>query len=267
MEHFFKHTADYIRDLKSNGKYSFRNEDLKSVLNKSQKNINKDLDRLKQKGEIYNVRRGFYIIIPDHYKNMGLLPVELFADDLMKFIGKNYYVGLYSAAMFHGAAHQQPQEFYIINESPNVRNVKKEKLIINFSEKKNFPKYGIEEKKTDTGYLKISGQELTFLDLIYFEKPLGGLNRIISILIELAQEMKVSLFRKALKNQFPITLYQRAGYILENVIQENELANAVEDHLSDIVYRITLLNPKGKEMGFIDQKWKVQINIQLESDL
>ena len=63
MEHFYKHTADYIGDLKSNGKYSFRNEDLGYVLNKSQKNINKDLERLKQKGEIYNVRRGFYLII------------------------------------------------------------------------------------------------------------------------------------------------------------------------------------------------------------
>jgi predicted transcriptional regulator of viral defense system len=198
---------------------------------------------------------------------MGLLPVELFADDLMKFIGKNYYVGLYSAAMFHGAAHQQPQEFYIINESPNVRDVKKENLIIHFSEKNNFPEYGIEEKKTDTGYLKISGHELTFLDLVYFEKPMGGLNRIISVLIELAEEMKVGLFRKVLKNQFPITIYQRTGYILENVIRENELANAVKEHLSNKEYRNTLLNPSGKEVGMIDQKWKVYINIQLESDL
>lgn len=267
MKHFYSHTADYIRDLKSNGKYSFISEDLKGVLNKSQKNINKDLDRLKQKGEIFNVRRGFYIIIPDHYKNMGLLPIELFADDLMKFIGKNYYVGLFSAAMLHGAAHQQPQEFYIINESPNVRNVKKENLTIHFSEKKNFPDYGIEEKKTDTGYLRISGRELTFLDLIYFEKPIGGLNRIISVLIELAEEMKVSLLRKALKNQFPITVYQRAGYILEHIIQKNELAKAVKEHLSGREHRITLLNPSGKEMGMIDKKWKVQINIQLESDL
>jgi predicted transcriptional regulator of viral defense system len=267
MKRFFNHTADYVSDLKSNGKYSFRKEDLGGVLNKSQKNINKDLERLRQKGEIYNVRRGFYIVIPDHYKNMGLLPVELFADDLMKFIGKDYYVGLYTAAMFHGAAHQQPQEFYIVNESPNIRNVRKEKLSIHFSEKKNFPEYGIEEKKTDTGYLKISARELTFLDLIYFEKPMGGLNRIISVLIELVEEIKVGQFRKTLKNHFPSTVYQRAGYILEHVIQENELANAVKEHLSNKEYRNTLLNPTGKQTGMIDQKWKVQINIQLESDL
>ncbi|MBU2651401.1 MAG: type IV toxin-antitoxin system AbiEi family antitoxin [Bacteroidetes bacterium] len=267
MENSYRHTVDYIDDLKSNGKYSFRSEDLGNVLSKSTRNIKKDLDRLKNKGEIYNVRRGFYIIIPDQYRNMGLLPVELFADDLMKFIGKKYYVGLYSAAMLHGAAHQQPQEFYVVNESPNIRNVKKDNLIINFSEKKNFPESGIEDKKTDTGFLKVSGKELTFLDLIYYEKLLGGLNRIISILIELSEEMKVGLFRKAIKNKFPNSVYQRAGYILENAIYANEFAEIVKEHLTNKKFRNVLLNPIGKKYGPVDQKWKVQVNIQLESDL
>jgi len=32
----------------------------------------------------------------------------------MKYLHKKYYVGLYSAAMLHGAAHQQPQEYYMV---------------------------------------------------------------------------------------------------------------------------------------------------------
>ncbi|MDT8394657.1 MAG: type IV toxin-antitoxin system AbiEi family antitoxin [Bacteroidales bacterium] len=267
MEHSYRHTTDYIDDLKSNGKYSFRIEDLNIVLTKDNKNINKDLNRLNQKGEIYNVRRGFYIIIPDQYRNMGLVPVELFVNDLMKFIGKKYYVGLYSAAMLHGAAHQQPQEFYIINESPNIRNIKKDKLIINFSEKKSFPEYGVEEKKTDTGFIQISGKELTFLDLIFYEKSMGGLNRIISVLIELSDEMKPGLFRKVLKNDFPISVCQRAGYILEEVIGNFEIADLIKEHLSKKDFRTTLLSLSGKKSGSFDKKWKVQVNIQLESDL
>lgn len=267
MEHSYRHTTEFINYLKSSGKYSFRGEDLNSNLSKSAKNINKDLHRLKSKGEIYNIRRGFYIIIPDQYRNMGLVPVELFADDLMKFIGKKYYVGLYSAAMLHGAAHQQPQEFYIINESPNIRNVKKDRLVINFSEKKSFPEYGIEEKKTDTGFLQTSGQELTFLDLIFYGKSMGGLNRIISILIELSDEMKPGLFRKVLKNNFPISVCQRAGYILEEVIGNYEIADLIKEHLADKNFRTTPLSLSGKKSGPINQKWRVQVNIQLESDL
>ena len=267
MEHFYKHTTDYIRGLKANGKYSFSIKALSEALDKSTKNINKDLDRLKKKGEIFNIRKGFYIIIPDQYRNMGMVPVELFTDDLMKFIGRKYYVGLYSSAMLHGAAHQQPQEFIIINESPNIRNVKKDKLIINFSEKKNFPKYGIEEKKTDTGFIQISGRELTFLDLIYYEKSLGGISRVLTILIELAEDIKKSKFRKALKNQFPLTVLQRGGYLLEYLVQDYELADVIKENLAGKDIRTTLLDTSGKRSGTIDQKWKIQVNIQLESDL
>lgn len=267
MENSYRHTTDYLNDLKSNGKYSFRIEDLYSVVTKDKKNIKKDLNRLNQKGEIYNVRRGFYIIIPDQYRNMGIVPIELFVNDLMRFIGMKYYVGLYSAAMLHGAAHQQPQEFYIINESPNIRNIRKDKLVINFSEKKSFPEYGVEEKKTDTGFIHISGKELTFLDLIFYGKSMGGLNRIISVLIELSDEMKTGLFRKVLKNDFPISVYQRAGYILEEVIGNFEIANLLKEHLTNKDFRTTLLSTSGKKSGPINQKWKVQVNIQLESDL
>ena len=55
----------------------------------------------------------------------------------MKYLNKTYYVGLYSAAMFHGAAHQQPQEFYIISEKPKPRKISNDIFLINFTEKRN----------------------------------------------------------------------------------------------------------------------------------
>ncbi|MBC8321820.1 MAG: hypothetical protein H8E34_13990 [Bacteroidetes bacterium] len=54
-------------------------------------------------------------------------------------LNKGYIVGLYSAEMLHGAAHQQPQEYYLVTNSPKPRNIKKDRFIINFSEKRNFP--------------------------------------------------------------------------------------------------------------------------------
>ena len=39
---------------------------------------------------------------------MGVIPVEFYIDELMRYLIKTYYVGLYSGAMFQGAAHQQP---------------------------------------------------------------------------------------------------------------------------------------------------------------
>ena len=262
-----KHTNDFIKSLRSNGRYSFAEDELYRSVSKAKNNVRKDIDRLRSKGLIKNIRRGFYTIIPDEYSNMGVLPVDLYADNLMKYLNKQYYVGLFSAAMLHGAAHQQPQEYYIITDSPKPRSVKKERFVINFSEKKTFPIYGIEEKKTLTGYLKLSNRELTFFDIIYYVNNLGGINRIITILDELREEIKTNKFKEVVKNEFPNTVYQRAGYLLENVLQDKKLANIIENRLSKLKTRITVLNPSGKKVGEIDDKWKVQVNINIESDI
>ena len=267
MNNINKRTADYIKQLRSNGRYAFTEDDLYKSVIKPKKNIRKDIDRLREKGVIKNIRRGFYTIIPDEYSNMGILPVELYVHDLMKYLHKKYYVGLFSAAMLHGAAHQQPQEYYIVTASPKLRSVKKEKLIINFSEKSKFPAYGIEEKKTSTGYLKLSNKELTFFDLVYYVKNLGGMNRIITILDELREEIKISNFKQVLKNDFPNTVYQRAGYILDHIFHEEKLSGIIENKLSREKIRVTLLNPSGKNLGVVDNKWQVQVNRKIESEI
>jgi len=138
MSASIKHTTDFLRSIRTNGRYAFTLEDLTTNIPKPIKNIRKDLDRLRIKGEIINIRRGFYTIIPDEYKNMGVIPVEFYIDELMKYLNKTYYVGLYSAAMFHGAAHQQPQEFYIISEKPKPRRISNDIFLINFTEKETF---------------------------------------------------------------------------------------------------------------------------------
>ena len=262
-----KHTADFIRSVRTNGRYVFTIEDLMKEIPKTIRNIRKDLDRLREKGDIINVRRGFFTIIPDEYKNMGIIPVEFYIDELMKYLNKTYYVGLYSAAMFHGAAHQQPQEFYIISEKPKPRKIINESFLINFTEKRKIPLYGIEEKKTDTGYFKMSNKELTFLDLIYFEQTMGGFNRIISILEELSESINLTKMKEAVKNDFPLSVFQRAGYIAENVLDNTKLATVFENKLAKSNPRTKLLRSSGEKSGEKNGKWNLIINTEIENDL
>lgn len=262
-----KHTSDFLRTVRSNGRYAFTIDELVNVIPKPIRNIRKDLDRLKEKNEIVNIRRGFYTILPPEYQNMGVIPVDFYIDELMKYISKIYYVGLYSAAMYHGAAHQQPQEFYVISKSPKPRRIKSDDFLINFSEKKNFPLYGIEEKKTETGYFKISNKELTFLDLIYFEQSIGGYSRIVTILEELSESLNLIKMREVVKNDFPISTFQRAGYIAENILNNNKLATIFEIKLAKLNPKTVLLKSSGQQIGDKDDKWKVVINTQIDSDL
>jgi len=138
MNEQIKHTTDFLRVLRSNGKYAFTLDALINEVPKSVKNIRNDLDRLREKGEIINIRKGFYTLLPIEYQSMGAIPVEFYIDDLMDYLSKKYYVGLFSASMFHGAAHQQPQEYFVIAEAPKPRKIVNEHFIINFSEKKTF---------------------------------------------------------------------------------------------------------------------------------
>lgn len=74
--------------------------------------VKKALQRAKQKKGIALIRKEFYIIVPPEYRQLGILPPVLFIADLMRFLNRNYYTGLLNAAVFYGAAHQQPQEFF-----------------------------------------------------------------------------------------------------------------------------------------------------------
>lgn len=267
MSESIKHTSDFLRSIRTNGRYAFTLEDLTTNIPKPIKNIRKDLDRLRIKGEIINIRRGFYTIIPDEYKNMGVIPVEFYIDELMKYLNKTYYVGLYSAAMFHGAAHQQPQEFYIISEKPKPRKISNDSFLINFTEKRNFPLFGIEDKKTDTGYFKMSNIELTFLDLIYFEQSVGGYNRIMSILEELSESINLTKMKEVVKNDFPMSVYQRAGFIAENVLANTKLAAVFEYKLAKSPPTTALLKSSEEKNGEKNPKWNLIINTEIESDL
>lgn len=267
MNTAIKHTSDFLRTVRSNGRYAFTIDELINVIPKPIRNIRKDLDRLKEKNEIVNIRRGFYTILPPEYQNMGVIPVDFYIDELMKYISKIYYVGLYSAAMYHGAAHQQPQEFYVVSQSPKPRKITSDDFLINFSEKKNFPKYGIEEKKTETGYFKISSMELTFLDLIYFEQSIGGYSRLVTILEELSKSLNLIKMREIVKNDFPISTFQRAGYIAENILDNNKLASIFEIKLAKLKPKTVLLKSSGQRTGDRDDKWKVLINTQIDSDI
>jgi len=64
----------------------------------------------------------------------------------------------------------------------------------------------------------MSNIELTFLDLIYFEQSVGGYNRIMSILEELSENINLTKMKEVVKNDFPQSVFQRAGFIAENVL-------------------------------------------------
>jgi predicted transcriptional regulator of viral defense system len=181
----------WVEKQQSQGKYVFSLEKvLKEFTDQSEDAIELALNRLSKKNRVISIYKGFYLIIPPEYAAKGILPPLMFIDDLMSFIGKSYYIGLLSAAALHGAAHQQPQEFFVVTTSKQFTTKKKD-VKINYFTRKTIPEKLLEKRETEFGYVKVSSAELTAADLVYYHNRIGGLDRVCNIIMELAETIDI----------------------------------------------------------------------------
>lgn len=262
---YYNYLEEFIDSIRAKGRYAFTLSEAKEKFNISDKALNQNLFRLKTKKRIAQIRKGFYAIITPEYSSYGMLPPHLFIDDMMKSLNKKYYVGLLSAAALHGAAHQQPMEYFVITEKPALRNIQNDKLKINFYVKKEWLNEAIVQKKTDAGYINVSSPELTALDLLYFNKI--GLNRAFTTIQELSQEMKVTNLIKVATYYAQTSAIQRLGYLLGINPDNQKLVLALAKVLKNKKhFPVPLFKSKDKK-GEINETWKVIVNKTIEGDL
>ena len=70
-----------------------------------------------------------------------------------------------------------------------------------------------------------------------------------------------------LKNDFPLSVLQRFGYILEFVLHKQDLAEVIKSYISDKkIYRIPLKPGYNKKGVDLNNDWKVLINSNIETD-
>lgn len=264
----YGYLEDFINELRSNGRYAFSLPEVRNRFEQSDEAIKKALQRLKKKKEIALVRNEFYVIVTPEYRSKGMLPPSLFVSELMKFLKKEYYVGLLNAAAYYGAAHQQPQSFSVITMKPSLRNINNDNLKINFYVKKEWAKDNVEQKKVDTGYINVSSPELTALDLVYYFDQSGGHNRVATVLEELSESIDANKLLDAARQFSPITTVQRLGFLLENILGKSELSKPIKDYLKTVSYFPVLLRPQKEKSEMITgNDWKVVQNVEIETDL
>lgn len=263
----YEYLSRYLDYLRSKGRYTFTGDDVISEFNLSDEAYQKVIQRLSDKERISRLRQNFYLIIPPEYASRQTLPLGYFIDDLMKFLERDYYVGLLTAAMYHGAAHQQPQTQFVISESPYLRPIKNKQQSIIFCLKKDWNTEFITQQKTDAGYINISNPALTALDLIFYSDRIGGINRAATVLAELVYELKSGILRKTAKNFPQTTTLQRLGFLLEEVLQETTMADALFSELGNRKYYPAQLNPKNdSETHKTPNRWKIIPNMKVEID-
>jgi predicted transcriptional regulator of viral defense system len=259
--------SSWIESRQSQGLYFFTREEAINALQRSEAAFKQAAARLAKKRRIVRIYGGFFIIIPFEYASTGVLPAEWFIDDLMSYIGQPFYVGLMSAAALHGAAHQQPQQFHVVTNSP-LRNIRsKNRLSIVFFSKSRIVNVPFTQVKVQTGHIPVSTPEATALDLIRYARRIGGLDRVLTVLQELGETMEPEKLEKAAESDGKLACAQRLGFLLEKAGFPDLTRN-----LSRWIYEKnpfpSKLAPSLPGRGHIkDERWKLLVNIDVEGDL
>lgn len=171
-------------------------------------------ERLQRRHSLISPRRGLYVIVAPQFASWEAPPPSWYIDALMKHEEQPYYVGLLKAAELHGATHQAVMEFQVVT-GKRLPRIKAGRSLIAFYFRKDMESVatGIEERKTDTGAMKVSSAALTALDLLRYPQAAGGIDNIATVLKDLAAAIDgAQLAALAAAAEKPVV--QRLGHLL-----------------------------------------------------
>ncbi len=260
----------WIKDRAIHGFPTFSIEDVRETgMYSSEQILQNELYRLCSNKTIASVYRGFYVIIPVQYVLRGSVPATYYIDQLMAYLSKPYYVCMLSAAELLGAAHQRPQQFSVMTTFPKRRVVSTRNVIIDWFYREGLPEDALITKNTETGTIRISNPLLTAADLVQYQQHVGGLSRVATILEELSEQINIKSQFASLASFVKKVTWQRLGYILEHVVEENELADELYEQIRNLPGSLMYMplstsaedNPSNR-----DSRWKININVEIETD-
>ena len=259
---------DWIKELDQRGVTSFSFQQVRCEFHeRTEKSLKTDIKRLVSARRIENVYKGFYVIIPIQYQLKGIVPPSYYINELMEHLGKPYYVGLLSAAAIYGASHQRTMITQIVTTGPRTRTSNRNSLL-DWNYRQQIPKELIETRNGEMGRIYYSSAELTATDLIQFASHVGGYQRAATVIAELVDTIDINKMRTVLQHTTATTV-QRLGYLLDNILFEKDMADALYGMLKEKVgyFNAVTMSPGHPASDSPESnRWRVDMNIDIEID-
>lgn len=223
--------SSYTTRLLSEGRVVFSRAEAQRALGINSGALLDAAERLQRRKTLISPRRGFYVVVPPQFLAWGAPPPSWYIDDLMRHEGRPYYVGLLKAAELHGASHQAAMEFQVVTDK-RLPKIRAGRAAIVFYYRKDITAItaAIEERKTDTGRMKISSLELTMFDLLRYPHAGGGLSNVVTVLSDLGSRADPHKLA-ALAPAFERSVVQRLGHLLGK-LGHQESTGALYDALT-----------------------------------
>ena len=209
--------SSYVSGLLSAGQVVFTAEEVERALGIGHGAFLDAAERLQRREAVLNPRQGFYVVVPPQYASWGAPPPAWYIDALMGHEDQTYYVGLLKAAELHGATHQAVMEFQVVTAKrvPRIR-AGRSLIVFYFRKDMNAVTAGVEDRKTDTGAMKISSPALTALDLVRYPQASGGIDIVATALSDFGQKIDPEQLA-ALSAVMARPVVQRLGYLLDHL--------------------------------------------------
>lgn len=254
-----------IEELQAGGNRVFTVDEAAKHLGLPRPNTLIILSGLKKQKRIISLTKGVYSLWHPSERKWGLHPLPVI-DDLMSKKKIPYYVGLLSAADYHGAAHHKPQVLQVIVPK-QIHLRAASKLRISFYVQSQFPQKGLVKGSTAAGYFYYSSPELTALDVICYERACAGFRNVCLVIKDLINKLDAKRLREMI-TLYPIaSCVQRLGYLLEFFKAPKDLVKPLQGWVKK---KKTLapvaLTPVCPKKGRLHKIWKVIANTYVETE-
>lgn len=256
--------SEYIESLLRRGAITFSKDSAIKALGCSEIAFMRASQRLQKKGLLLRPVTGFYVIIEVEYRDAGGPPPSHYLPKLMNHLRLPYYMGLLSAASFHGSTHQAVMETQVVT-SRSLPSIEYGRSRIRFIKNKFTEKIPKQPLKTPHGEVLISSPEATLFDLLRYDQKAAGLSHIATVILEMAEAIngrKLPAIAE-IYNEIPLT--QRVGYMLEKFGDRKDAAH-LHKWLKDKEVSLVKLRPNVKDRRETNTKWSLNINAVIEPD-
>jgi predicted transcriptional regulator of viral defense system len=257
------------------GRAYFSREEALTALDQKSATLTAAISRLIKKRRLANPRHGFYLILRPEDQIAGAPDPVKWIDPLMKHQRLDYRISLLRAAAFHGSSHQAAMVFQVVVPK-QLRDfeIGRHRLQFLYQTPKAFAQINqldqLDQMKSDAGFAKVAGVELTLLDCARYFHKAAGINGVAQIANDIGAKADPRALAKAAA-AYENSSVRRLGYLLDlagHVRQARVLESFVKKAKTAV-----LLDPSVRplieslaEFHEKDAKWKLVINEPVEID-
>lgn len=265
----------FVDDRLVRGRSYFSREEVEVALDLKPAALTDAITRLVKKRRLANPRHGFYLILRPEDQIAGAPDPVRWIEPLMKHQGLDYRISLLRAAAFHGSSHQAAMVFQVVTPK-QLRDLEigRHRLQFVYQTPKAFAQVNqpdqLDQIKSDTGFAKVAGVELTLLDCARYFHKAAGINGVAQIAKDIGAKAGPRALAK-IAAAYENSSVRRLGYLLERAGHTRQ-ANALEP-LAKKAKTAVPLDPSVKpliesvaELHEKDARWKLVINEPVELD-